>query len=103
LKACAVPNTGIEARPQRSRTIGGMAASPDAGLAGSNSALACALPGRWSRRLAVESLLGILTVGAYLLPVPILLALAVRLVSRPASARRPSRPPDDAAARAYPG
>jgi hypothetical protein len=31
--------------------------------------------------LAVEALLGILTVGAYILPVPILLALAVRLVS----------------------
>ena len=53
--------------------------------------------------LAVESLLGILTVGAYLLPVPILLALAVRLVSPAGIGAPPKQAADDAAARAYPG
>jgi hypothetical protein len=41
--------------------------------------------------LAFESLLGILTVGAYILPVPILLAVAVKLVS-PAGVGAPPKP-----------
>lgn len=47
--------------------------------------------------LAGESLLGILTAGAFMLPVPILLALAVRLVS-PAGVGAP--PKEDAVAAA---
>lgn len=48
--------------------------------------------------LACESLLGILTVGAYMLPVPVLLALAMRLVSPDGVGAPPKPAHDDRAA-----
>jgi hypothetical protein len=43
--------------------------------------------------LAAETLLGILTIGVFILPVVIVLAVAVRLAPGPASARGPAAPP----------
>lgn len=48
--------------------------------------------------LACESLLGILTVGAYMLPVPVLLALAMTLVSPDGVGAPPKPAHDDGAA-----
>lgn len=48
--------------------------------------------------LACESLLGILTVGAYMLPVPVLLALALRLVSPDGVGAPPAPAREDRAA-----
>jgi hypothetical protein len=45
--------------------------------------------------LACESLLGILTAGAFMLPVPILLALAVRLVSPDGVGAPPKADPEE--------